>query len=248
MWSHFINILARVLHAMPAIISSNWPAVFLTLGIFIFLQTLILWQRRWKTVRQWAQNVGIEVVWVLAGWIVLFLVSTVITLYHDHADLAGRSRAIVNEKNDLKIDLKNRDDYIQKLQFQIQHLPRNSPRPIQTPAPQIAKQCWLENLPQEPNPAIPQSHSATTALIHRNYKIDAPFYVAVKFDREFLYGNIFIVGAGVEMKGNPIKQPGNVIYGEISSPSVPANQIVAVTVEAPTKIFPNALDAKIQSK
>jgi hypothetical protein len=62
MWSHFINILARVLHAMPAIISSNWPAVFLTLGIFIFLQTLILWQRRWKTVRQWAQNVGIEVV------------------------------------------------------------------------------------------------------------------------------------------------------------------------------------------
>jgi len=110
-----------------------------------------------------------------------------------------------------------------------------------------AHQCWLDNHFESPNPHVKEARTATTAIIHCNYRVDAPWIVAVKFDREFLYGNVGVPGSGVVMGGGS-KQEGNIFVGEVSMPSVPANQLITVTVEGPSEQFPRALSGNVRSK
>jgi hypothetical protein len=109
-------------------------------------------------------------------------------------------------------------------------------------------QCWVENHFESPNPHQTESKSATTVMFHCNYKIDAPFSVAVKFDRDCLYGGVTIPGAGVVMGGGGSKMPGNIWYGVVDAPNVPANHLVLLTVQAPSDQFPRALSGEIKSK
>lgn len=123
MWPHFVNLLWRSLYAMPSLISSNWVAVFMGIGIFVLSQLLILWRRGLPTMkRQWAENVGIGIASLIGGWIVLYFLSVVVTVYNDHHDLAGRLGAVVNEKNELKQGSTVRDNNIHVLMQQDESL------------------------------------------------------------------------------------------------------------------------------
>jgi hypothetical protein len=110
-----------------------------------------------------------------------------------------------------------------------------------------AHQCWLDNHFEISNPHVKESHTATTAIIHCNYRIDAPWIVAVKFDKDFLYGNVGVPGSGVVMGGGS-KQGGNIFAGEVSMPSVPANQLITVTIESASEQYPRALSGEVRSK
>jgi hypothetical protein len=192
-----------------------------------------------------------------AAWALLFAWATLVSVYHDHQNLAGRLRAVVNEKEHLKDGVAVRDRYINRLTQSIDGLAQqvemiSKGRRVNTSAGANAAgethQCWLESHFESPNPHQPSSKSATSAIMHCNYRIESPFYVAVKFDREFLYGNVVIPSAGVVMGGSGGKMPGNVFYSEITAPSIPANQLIIVIVEAPTETYPRALSGEVKSK
>lgn len=158
----------------------------------------------------------------------------------------GRERAAVIGRQTAELQLqderKSKSDesqQISQLRQQVENLSRA--RKVAT-APGVnttgeQHQCWLDNHFESPNPHVKESHSATTAIIHCNYKIDAPFRVTVKFDRDFLYGNTGIPSAGM-LAGGSQKQAGNIFIGDVQMPSVPANQLITMTVEAPTDQFP----------
>ena len=55
------------------------------------------------------------IVWLFA-WVCLFVWAAYTTVFNDHQNLAGRLRAVVNEKNELKNGLGVRDEYIKRLE------------------------------------------------------------------------------------------------------------------------------------
>lgn len=230
---------------MPALVSSNWIAW--GLGAFVFIAYLlsILWARGWAEMkRQWKENISRGVVTGFLGYCVLFAMSTIVTLYDDHHDVTGRWRAVVNEKDKLLGELKDRDKYITQLESET----KKGPRIVEKAVPE-KKQCWLDSIPREPSPYRKDALSATMAVFRCNYRIDAPFEVAVQFDKDFLDGNVSLPAAGVVMQsGNPVKRPGNIFFAQIVSPSLPANQLVVVEVQSSSKQFLNATNGAIKSK
>jgi anaerobic C4-dicarboxylate transporter len=117
MWSHFRHLLGHALDALPSLVSSNWAAVFMALGIFLFSQVLIFLIGGWeKMKRLWKESVAIGVVSVIVGWLGLYACSIVVTVYHDHQNLTGRLGAVVSEKNTLKLGVNERDQYIKRLE------------------------------------------------------------------------------------------------------------------------------------
>jgi hypothetical protein len=114
---HVFNLLGRAFHNMPLLVSSNWAAVFMAVGIFIVSQLLFLLTRGWGEMKRlWKESVAIGFAAVLVGWLGLYAWSIVVTTYDDHHDMAGRWGAVVNEKDALKAGLKQRDDYIKRLE------------------------------------------------------------------------------------------------------------------------------------
>jgi hypothetical protein len=116
MWPHFISVLLRIIHGMPLLVSSNWAAWLVGIGAFIFSQVIVLARSGLKEMlRRWKENIGIGLISAAAVYIFLFGWSAVQTIYDEHHDNTGRWRAVVNEKDALKVELKRRDDYIELL-------------------------------------------------------------------------------------------------------------------------------------
>jgi hypothetical protein len=76
-------------------------------------------------------SVGLTVV----AWIGLLTWGTVRGVYNDHQNLAGRLRAVVNEKDALKVELSKRDQFIRTLQEANQRCQQQKPAKRTTEVP-----------------------------------------------------------------------------------------------------------------
>jgi hypothetical protein len=101
-------------------------------------------------------------------------------------------------------------------------------------------ECWWSNHYEYPNPyASSVARSATAVLIFCNYKIEAPWAVQVEFDRDDFF-NESVVVPGV-MVGGISKKQGKTYIGGHSLPSVPAYEVISITVETNARDVINAV-------
>jgi hypothetical protein len=238
---------------MPDLVSSNWAAWILGLATFALTEVLLyLSTPREERSQRWARNLLIGVAVTAFVYFTLFIWSTVQTVYDNHHDSVMRWQAVVVEKNTLKDTLRKRDDYIHALKGKTQDLQGKAnlaPKVVEkvktVPKPH---QCWMDSIWQDPSPYIQNARTATTAVVHCNYRIDAPFEVIVQFDQDFLSGNVGLPSAGAVEQSGAGKRPGNVFFAEVDSPSLPANQLVTVVIQSSSKQFPHAIAGSVKSK
>lgn len=106
--------------------------------------------------------------------------------------------------------------------------------------------CWVSAHFEMPNSTIENAVTASAVIIHCNHKVEAPFRVAVEFDRDFIPGGLTLNDSGTWTGGGERKQ-GNVCFADVGSPSLLSDQIVVMTVYGSTDQYPRPLKAKIES-
>ena len=118
MWPHFVHLFWRTIHGMPLLVSSNWASWLILIGTFLLTEGLLLW-REHEHLREWWgkrwKNLALGILVTVIVYTSLFLWSLVQTIYDEHHDSTTRWQAVVQEKDNLKIGLKERDEYIEKL-------------------------------------------------------------------------------------------------------------------------------------
>jgi len=88
----------------------------------------------WKA--NWQGGLRRAVYTLLVVWAVTFSVCTITTIYHDHQNIAGRLRAVVREKDELKNGLELRDKYIQQF-MEANARPSAPATQAETPVPTV---------------------------------------------------------------------------------------------------------------
>lgn len=130
MWFHLFNLLHRISHNFFAALGQTglgwWVQAIILFAVTEVVTYLVVWAVLGKPAMtaRFAKNFKIGLyVWIIVlvcvygpifGWHVLK------TTYNDHRDVVSRWRAVVNEKNNLKSELSERDQYIQRLEAYIQ--------------------------------------------------------------------------------------------------------------------------------
>lgn len=239
---HLWHFFVRSVYAMPSLVSGNWAQVVLGLFIFGFAQFLFWRKHGWPEMRKrLGESLLIGVISVGAGWFLLLIWSVAVGIYHDHFDVNGRWRAVVNEKNDLKAGLARRDTYISQLQIENDAKPKVVAREIPS-----AKQCWLVNDPALPPSSnkVPGAMTTTAVIIHCNYKIDAPYKILIKMDRDFI-GTGTVNTPDAMMFGGSWQKQGTTYVLNQQGPALAPDQIVIVTVYGTTDQYPKAISGKI---
>jgi len=132
------------------------------------------------------------------------------------------------------------------LKAHIADLESKPPRTLvkQAPTQPEPKRCWLANHFGMPNSTIKGAVSATAAIIHCNVKVDAPFQVAVEFDRDFIPGSMVVPGFGGFM-GSVVKN-GRTFIQSAGYPLL-SNQLAIVTVYGETDQYPRAVQASVET-
>jgi hypothetical protein len=84
--------------------------------------------------RNWIKPARLAIGVTTLAWMVLFSWAVLKTAYNDHQNLSGRLRSVVNEKNNLKARLANRDVVIAKLmekrESRIEHVSVSAGTPV----------------------------------------------------------------------------------------------------------------------
>jgi hypothetical protein len=83
--------------------------------------------------RNWIKPTRLAIGVTTLAWVVLFSWAVIKTAYNDHQNLSGRLRNVVNEKNDLKVSLANRDVAMAKLMKKRESRLDQLPVPSRTP-------------------------------------------------------------------------------------------------------------------
>jgi len=186
----------------------------------------------------------------LLFWVVSVSISLAQTLYDDHQTLVTK---VVQLNQQISSLTKERDEWQGKSE-QLQREPRaKSARVTQnshvsdsvSAPPNEEKKCWWGNLAGYPNSKIEGAVTADAAIIHCNYKIDAPYLVQVEFDRDFIPGATTIADAGFTSDGEG--KNGFVRWNKITSPALLSGQLVIVTVYGRTDQYPRAKAVKIET-
>ncbi len=105
---HFTNLVFQAIASMPARIGSNWGGVLFSIGLFVIAQVLALMTlgvalTQWKA--HWRTNVLAGVITVVVGWLALFAISLVATVYDDHENLVGAAHRIKSRNEKTSQDL-----------------------------------------------------------------------------------------------------------------------------------------------
>jgi hypothetical protein len=113
---HFAHLVFQVFVRWYTFLGTSPGGVIAQIAILLLTEV----QGGWWKLETWRVNWrgGLKRAAYALGsvWIVVFLACTVATIYREHQSLAGRLRAVVNEKETLKTGLKERDDYIGRLE------------------------------------------------------------------------------------------------------------------------------------
>lgn len=241
---HFWHFLGRCVYTMPELVSGNWPQVCLGLFVFGFTEFLLWRKHGWPEMRKrWLESVGIGMASVSAGWIMLFFWSVGVGIYHDHFDVNGRWKAIVNEKNALKSGLSQRDNYIVRLQSENGLKPKTIMKTVTALA---EKRCWFVNDPALPPSSnkVPGAVTTTAVILHCNYRLEAPYKIILTFDRDFIPGQLHVPDA--MQFGGKWEKRGLVFGWEQDGPVLASDQIAVLVVYGPTDQYPKAQGGFIQ--
>jgi hypothetical protein len=242
MWPHLLNLLWRIIHGMPLLVSSGWGAWILGLCIFLLYELSVVFRRGWQDMKnRWTENFLMGLGVTAFGYLILFAWSTIQTVYDNHHDSVSRWQAVVNEKNNLKAGLTERDNYITKQEG-------TSPvtKVVTKAAPPIQPRCWASSHFGMPNSRVQGAVTTTAVILHCNHKVDAPFRVAVEFDRDFIPGATVLNDSGSWNGGGEEKLGKNCI-SDFTSPSLLSDQIVVMTVYGATDQYPRPVRADIES-
>jgi hypothetical protein len=231
MWLHFTHLFWRIMHGMPLLVSSNWASWGLLVAVFFLSEGLAIAFRGWQDMTtRWKQNVGIGLLAAACGYLILFSWSAIVTTYDEHHDSTGRWKVVVEEKNNLKTGLGERDNYIKELEVK-----SHSKYP---------NHCWINSQAQPPNPAAPQAKSSTALLIFCNYALDSPT-IEVAFDKEFTDGWMGIFGESSTLANTTTK--GRVFSSTVSTPrKLPAGKASMINVQGTTGQSPRPLSYAIK--
>jgi hypothetical protein len=102
---------------MPLLVSSGWAASilgFLTFGFTEFV--LYMNTPKEDRAKRLKGNLVVGLLVTLFVYSILFVWSTIQTVYDTHQDSVGRWQLVVKEKDSLKAELQKRDDYIKSLE------------------------------------------------------------------------------------------------------------------------------------
>ena len=138
-----------------------------------------------------------------------------------------------------------KDAEIEKLEQTIRDIGLSPPRTV-TRMLQAENRCWVANHRIVPSSAYKGAITGTEALIHCNYKIDAPFKIMVEFDRDFILppGAVeFAERAG--FNGYDQQKQGHTLVAQIGGPALLSDHFVVITVFGDTQEFPVAVSAGI---
>lgn len=174
----------------------------------------------WKA--NWRGGLNRAIGALLFVWVITFIVCGVTTLYNDHRNVVGRLREVVNEKDNLKTLLNQRDQYIKRLEGRTE-------RP----------QCWMDNYYYR---NTDEAHSRMTmAMVHCNRdfiaKQESPLSIVVEFNKvlpnqrlspTWILGPGSIVSGGMSSHTEVIS--GNAVRIVMTMAYIPAHSIVAVTI------------------
>jgi hypothetical protein len=116
---------------------------------------------------------------------------------------------------------------------------------LERAAAREAEQCRLETNFVLANKNVAGAVTATQAIIHCNKKYESPVEVEVEFDREFIQGNVSILGASVVSASDGKR--GRTYFARISSPPVLAHQGVVVTVQSGSSDYPRAIRGALRT-
>lgn len=195
MWSHFVNLLLTSWQSVLAALSTSTLSIVLfslTAPVVTLVITLGVVSKL-NAEKTFVEHLKQSVVPTLIGFAVpivflacVFMWKIGSTVYADHRDMAGRWQNVVREKDNLKVQLKERDDYIARL-LGSTLTPAKYPQPTRIPAVQMPEKihnasatvrvtCTLTN---------PSKTPGTTATI----MTDAPSYLAGGTGRAFLQTN-----------------------------------------------------------
>lgn len=181
---------------------------------------------------------GIATAVYLLAWVGLVSWSLLDTTHKDHNALLGRIHVLVNDNKSLKSQndvLKAENDHLKSL-----------PPIMRTLSVEPEKKCWTSHHFGMPNSTVPGSVTTTAVILRCNYKIEAPFQIAVQFDRDFIPGAVVLPDAGGWMGGGEMKVD-QTIVAQINNPSLLANELVIVTVYGKTDQYPRVLRAGMKA-
>jgi hypothetical protein len=234
---------------MPLLVSSNWLAWLLSLSAFGLTELLLfLTTPRGQRIKRFNLNFLIGVAVAVFVYSILFTWSTLQTVYDDHRDSTGRWRVVVNEKNNLKAGLRQRDEYITKLEGKTCPLCKPVTGRVAAQV-QVPPRCWADSVMEDTRlNRIDGIKSTTTVIAHCNYRVEAPFEFSVAFDTDELQCGAFQVPSiGGVMATGPAKN-GKMCSGSVISPSLPANNLILMrgygTKDATT--WPKLLQIRIR--
>jgi len=102
MLRHFVNLVAQAVTDMPSRIGSNWGGVIFSLILFVLAEVFLIFRQGHKWKQNWLKNALWGLAPVALGWIALFAILFVTTIYDDHQNLVGAAKRI---KSDLRKQL-----------------------------------------------------------------------------------------------------------------------------------------------
>jgi hypothetical protein len=264
MFNSLLRLLARSWsHLMTAFSMSTVGFVALSCGlpvVIYFARVLVpaYFKRTsegfWKNVVARTKSSGLETIIsvgvVVLFWIISLSVSFVQTIYNEHQTFVSANSQLTQQTATLS---KERDDWKAKFAAADDELRTRPKQPVEqgstkdrVSAVVNEKRCWLTNHFGFPNSTISGAVTATAAIIHCNYKIDAPFLIQVEFDREFIPGGTTLNDVGGFMSDGEGKT-GLVRWNRISTPALLSEQIVVVTVYGKTDQYPRAKAVRIET-
>ncbi len=265
MFSSFLRLLARSWsHLMAAFSMSTvgFVALSCVLPVVIYFALILIpayfkqansdgfWRNVLARMKSSRLETIISVGVFIALWIVSLSVSFVQTIYNEHhtlasanAQLTQETAALTGERDEWKSKFTAADNELRTLPKQPNEQGHTKDR---VSAVVNEKRCWLSNHFGIPNSTIPGAVTATAAIIHCNYKIDAPFLVQVEFDRDFIPGATTLIDVGGFSSDGEGKN-GLVRWNRISSPALLSEQVVVVTVYGKTDQYPRAKVVKIEA-
>lgn len=107
--------------------------------------------------------------------------------------------------------------------------------------------CKISNVFTNPNPKFPQAKSETFAIIHCNYKIEAPFCVKLELDKEVLAAGIWLPDQSITMVDGGDRN-GKIATACVDSPSVPVEGLITINLKGATDDPPRVLKGNVRSK
>ena len=229
MWRHLWHLLSHSWDSLVAAMGTTTLAIVVGFVGFLFILSInLVFKLRkdgWKwsvMVSHFSQNLKDSAVPTIIGnlmlWAVLFGIFVIKTVYNDHQELVGKVARL-----------------------------KAAPTPTCPTCPPSVKEqphCWLSEI--RGGPITDDSLSSDVAVMHCNFRIDAPWCASATFDKDTFSGGMAFTSNFVT-PGRPEKQ-GNTFKQCVSSPSIPAHDLVTVTVYGTEKDAPRLVSGWVKSQ